>query len=268
MAKLRVGSLFAGVGGIDLGLGMTGGFETIWQCENDEYATRVLEKHWPAVRRWGDVRAYESWDTNADVVVGGDPCPSHSMARANKRSRHPDLAGYFLAVVGRFSPRWVVRENVPAPTTAHFTAALEVLGYGAIVVQADAAEITGQSRLREFVVAKHQVASDSIARLFSAASDRPRGRAKVLGTRAVIPALTVREFRASPRDCYIYEPDGRWRTLDVEEREAFAGFPRGWTNGLPKRVRCRLLGNAVIPYVAQLIGERILAAERINQEST
>ena len=61
MPKLTVGSLFAGVGGIELGLEMTGGFETVWQVENDEYATRVLEKHWPGVRRWGDIKDFNSW---------------------------------------------------------------------------------------------------------------------------------------------------------------------------------------------------------------
>ena len=58
MQKLTVGSLFAGIGGIDLGLERTGGFKTVWQVENGEYATRVLEKDWPAVRRWRDVATF------------------------------------------------------------------------------------------------------------------------------------------------------------------------------------------------------------------
>ena len=41
---IAVGSLFAGIGGIELGLEWTGGFKTVWQVENNEYATRVLEK--------------------------------------------------------------------------------------------------------------------------------------------------------------------------------------------------------------------------------
>lgn len=58
--KLTVGSLFAGIGGIELGLEWTGGFETVWQVENDRYATQVLERHWPHVRRWGDIKAFNS----------------------------------------------------------------------------------------------------------------------------------------------------------------------------------------------------------------
>ena len=68
---LTVGSLFAGIGGIELGLERTGYFKTIWQVENDEYATKILEKNWPEVRRYGDIRTigkgcYEVADSKED----------------------------------------------------------------------------------------------------------------------------------------------------------------------------------------------------------
>lgn len=56
--KLTVGSLFSGIGGLELGLERTGGFETVWQVEIDDYAARVLAKYWPEVRRWDDVRTF------------------------------------------------------------------------------------------------------------------------------------------------------------------------------------------------------------------
>jgi len=49
--RLRVGSLFSGIGGIELGLERTSGFETIWFCENDGYASAVLKRHWVRKRR-------------------------------------------------------------------------------------------------------------------------------------------------------------------------------------------------------------------------
>ena len=49
---IRTGSLFAGIGGLELGLEMTGHFKTCWQVELDEYASRVLAKHWPEIPRW------------------------------------------------------------------------------------------------------------------------------------------------------------------------------------------------------------------------
>ena len=55
MKQLTHGSLFAGIGGFDLGFERAG-IKTIWQVEIDEYCRRVLEKHWPDVERFSDVR--------------------------------------------------------------------------------------------------------------------------------------------------------------------------------------------------------------------
>lgn len=57
--KLTVGSCFSGIGGLELGLEWTGGFETKWQIEMDSYATKVLEKNWPNVKRYGDITEIE-----------------------------------------------------------------------------------------------------------------------------------------------------------------------------------------------------------------
>ena len=50
-----MGSLFAGIGGIELGLERTEHFKTAWQMENNNYATQILERHWPDVKRWGNI---------------------------------------------------------------------------------------------------------------------------------------------------------------------------------------------------------------------
>ncbi len=81
MDKLTVGSLFSGIGGLELGLEMTGGFETKWQVEIDDYATRVLAKHWPEVTRYKDVRSVTSGNiTHVDLICGGFPCQDSSDA--------------------------------------------------------------------------------------------------------------------------------------------------------------------------------------------
>lgn len=161
MANYTVGSLFAGIGGFDLAFGKAG-FRTAWYCEVNAQAAAVMAQNWPDAPNLGDVRYVFDHDgfTPVDVVCGGDPCPKHSRARSNGASRHPDLAGYFLAVVGRLRPRWVVRENVPAPTVSHFDAALDALGYGTAVIRMDAATFTGQSRTRDFVVGSWTVTSE------------------------------------------------------------------------------------------------------------
>ena len=53
---LTVGSLFSGIGGLELGLERTNGFKVKWQCEINPYAYQILEKHWPDVKRYKDVK--------------------------------------------------------------------------------------------------------------------------------------------------------------------------------------------------------------------
>ena len=265
VAKLTVGSLFAGVGGIELGLERTDGFRTVWQVERDLFATRVLERHWPCVRRWGDVRNCQpdpSDEWRCDLVCGGDPCPKHGNARCGQPTRHPDLSGYFLALVGRLCPRWVVRENVPAPTTAHFEAALDALGYGAVVVRIDAAALTGQARIRDFVIGCYHADRRMLRETFSECEDDPGFSQTRLALAQKVACLTTNRTRHNTDDNNIWEPKRVLRILDSQEREALAGFPTGWTAGFSSTARARMLGNAVVPAVAEFIGHRILAAEK------
>jgi DNA (cytosine-5)-methyltransferase 1 len=81
---MKVLSLFSGVGGFDLGL-ENAGMETVFQCEWDKHATKILERHWPHVPRWGDVSTLtgEHILRHApviDVVAWGSPCQDLSVA--------------------------------------------------------------------------------------------------------------------------------------------------------------------------------------------
>src|SRR6188472_3345663 len=76
---LTFGSLFAGIGGFDLGFERAG-MQCKWQVEIDPYAQAVLNKHWPTVRRWDDVRTWPQPDTErVDVICGGFPCVNISQ---------------------------------------------------------------------------------------------------------------------------------------------------------------------------------------------
>ena len=77
---LTFGSLFAGIGGFDLGFERAG-MVCKWQVEIDDYANRVLRKHWPNVRKHDDVRTWPQPDTEpVDVICGGFPCQDISNA--------------------------------------------------------------------------------------------------------------------------------------------------------------------------------------------
>jgi DNA (cytosine-5)-methyltransferase 1 len=249
---MNVGSLFTGVGGMDLGFEQAG-FQVAWQVENNEQCKQLLEDKWKGVPKYGDIRECYRALPYADIVIGGDPCPKHSRARSNGDSRSPDLSGYFLAVVGRLRPWWVVRENVPAPSVDHFDAALAYLGYGTVVVRVDAAKITGQSRQRDFVVGQYKGSRESVRRVFA---DFPNGSGPYttrLGPGQVTPALTTHRTRYDSRDCYVWEEPDRLRILDGEEREALAGLPPGHTAGFSEATRARMCGNCVVPGAANII---------------
>jgi DNA (cytosine-5)-methyltransferase 1 len=113
---LTFGSLFAGIGGFDLGFERAG-MRCVWQVEIDDYCQRVLAKHWPDVRRWDDVRTFPpAGDWYADVICGGFPCQDISNAgkRVGITGERSGLWTEFARVIGVVRPRIVVVENVAA----------------------------------------------------------------------------------------------------------------------------------------------------------
>lgn len=262
-----VGSLCTGIGGIDLGFERAG-HRIRWQSEINLNCRQLLSRIWKNVNLYGDMRSLVTGPPPeaVDIIIGGDPCPKHSRARSNGDSIHPDLCGYFLAVVGRLRPWWVVRENVPAPTVKHFAVALEHLGYGAIVVRIDGAAFTGQSRQRDFIVARRAATREQVRALFPDCANGPGPYTTRLGTRQLAPALTCHRTRYDSRDCYIWEKRSKQlRILDSQEREALAGFPPRWTAGFSEATRANMLGNAVIPEVAEWIARHLTSPAFSNR---
>src|SRR3990172_13197899 len=103
---LTVGSLFAGIGGFDLGLERAG-FQIKWQVEKDEWCKKILEKHWPGVRRYKDIHEVGAHNLEAvDLICGGFPCQPFSIAgkrKGEEDDRH--LWPEMLRVISELKPR-------------------------------------------------------------------------------------------------------------------------------------------------------------------
>lgn len=118
---MRVGSLFAGVGGFDRGLELAG--HTIsWQVEINAFANRVLERRWPHTPRGVDVREWTGdGHEHIDLLCGGFPCQDLSVAgkRAGLAGARSGLFSEILRIAKICKPTWGLFENVPGLFSSH-----------------------------------------------------------------------------------------------------------------------------------------------------
>tara|TARA_R110000824_G_scaffold62812_2_gene166016 strand:+ start:2824 stop:3975 length:1152 start_codon:yes stop_codon:yes gene_type:complete len=112
--KIKVLSLFAGIGGIDLGLESTGRFETVQFVEYERFCQHILRRHWPDVPIWGDVKTFDPDSCgDIDLICGGYPCQPFSVAGKQKGAeddRH--LWPRMFEIIKHKRPTWVLCENV------------------------------------------------------------------------------------------------------------------------------------------------------------
>lgn len=238
---LTFGSLFAGIGGIDLGLeraGMTCAF----QVEIDDYATRVLTKHWPNVPKHRDVRSVSAHNLpRVDVLAGGFPCQPHAVQGLRKAAADQrDLWGEYYRLICELTPRWVLGENVPGLLSSddgrffgNILRDLAHIGYDAEWHSIRASDVGAPHRReRVFLIAY------------------PRGeRIQRIWTQQV-----------SRVEAFSWCEDVRG-VADLRNRSDLPE-PLVWgnRNGVPHFVdRLRGLGNAVVPQVAEFVGNLIVA---------
>lgn len=114
---MTFGSLFAGIGGMDLGLERAG-MVCKWQVEIDPYCHKVLAKHWPAVKRYGDIREVTELEY-VDCIAGGFPCQDVSVAglRAGIDGERSGLWSEMLRIIRLVRPSYALVENVPGLLT-------------------------------------------------------------------------------------------------------------------------------------------------------
>lgn len=160
---MKFGSLFSGVGGFDLGFERSG-MECKWQVEYDPHCQAVLERHYPNVKRYKDVRNVGSETLEAvDLICGGFPCQDLSIAgkRAGFAGARSGLWYEYQRIIDEMRPQWVVIENVPGLLSSAkgqdfetIIRALDEFGYGVAWRVLDSQYFgVPQRRRRVFIVA-------------------------------------------------------------------------------------------------------------------
>lgn len=111
---MTVGSLFAGIGGFDLGFERSG-FEVRWQVERDGKAVSVLSRRFPNAEIYDDIQTVGAGSLEpVDVICGGFPCQDVSVAgkRAGLAGVRTGLFWEVVRIARELEPRWMVLENV------------------------------------------------------------------------------------------------------------------------------------------------------------
>ena len=140
------------------------GWQAVAYSEIERFPSEVLAHHYPTTPNLGDMTNFKEWNlgANVDLLVGGTPCQSFSVAGLRKGLDDPrgNLMLTYLAIADRFKPKWIVWENVPGVLSSNggkdfgvFLGALGELGYGFAYRILDAQYFgVAQRRRRVFVV--------------------------------------------------------------------------------------------------------------------
>jgi len=155
---MRCGSLFTGIGGLDLGLERAG-MEIVWQCESDPFCRKVLARHWPGVPCYPDVWKLDGDVEPVDLLAGGFPCqPASNAGRRLGVDDERWLWPAFERCLRLLRPRLVLVENVPGLLVrgmGDLLGDLAALGYDAEWGCVPAAAVGAPHlRWRVFVVAR------------------------------------------------------------------------------------------------------------------
>ena len=161
---LRHLDLFSGIGGFSLGLEATGGFETVAFCDIEEFPRKVLQKHWPGVKQYEDIKElnYEKLKADGllpiDILTGGYPCQPFSIAGRKKGEKDPrHLWPEYFRLIKELRPTWVIGENVSGHIKLGLDTVLENLeseGYSVRTFSISASSIgANHQRERIWIVA-------------------------------------------------------------------------------------------------------------------
>ena len=281
---MKVLDLFSGIGGFSVGLEATG-MQTVAFCEPNEYCQKVLSKNWPGVPIYDDVRDLTADrlvrdGITADIITGGFPCQDISVAgkQAGIEGERSGLWSECARLLSELRPRYAIFENVTNLLTGNGGAWFEQVLWDISEVGYDAewhcipASAIGAPHRRDRVFIVAYPNGDDGWRGNSSQSHRGDSRLELGGCgkgQPIQPANTDVADSDSERGC------GRdSKRQDAEDARQSPIITRqharrmgAWNtepdvgrvaNGVPARAhRLKGLGNAIVPQIAQIIGEAI-----------
>ncbi|MEW6319512.1 MAG: DNA (cytosine-5-)-methyltransferase [Acidobacteriota bacterium] len=293
--RLTVAGLFAGIGGIELGLAQAG-HDSHLLCEIEPGAANVLRRAFSGVHLHEDIRSLKSTG-RVDLIAAGFPCQDLSQAgrTAGIRGVNSGLVGHVFRLLDaqKNGPRWLLLENVSfmlqldrGRGMRFLVDELEARGFcWAYRVVDTRAFGLPQRRQRVILLAS---TSDDPAQVLFADDATPEntpfshdvwcGFYWTEGLRGLgwavdaVPTLKGGSTIGIPSPPAVWNPkDGSICTPDIRDAERLQGFPADWTlpawevEGVRKGHRWKLVGNAVSVPVARWVGERLAAPGEFDQ---
>lgn len=271
----RLGSLFSGIGGFELGLERAiPGLSTVWQVEKEPFCQSILRKHWPESIIYDDVRTINKNNVAPiDILCGGFPCQDISLAGKGGgiNAERSGLWWEYHRIINELQPRIAVMENVPAITIRGLGAVLGSLaeiGYDAEWVTVSASQFGApHKRERWFCIAylsgfackRRTTPNTHSNRIRTQNTIQPRGETSNVYDRERY-ATNSNSQRATIQTTGKHSSE---QMLGGSSSEVWKDFPTQSPvcrrdDGIPNRVdRIRALGNAIVPQCSQWIGEKI-----------
>ena len=237
--------LFSGIGGFALGLQRTGKVKTIGFCDFDKKTHPVLQKNFPGVSIYDDVRTLKGEQIGTvDIVTGGFPCQDLSLAGkgAGLAGERSGLWFEMHRIIKETKPKYVIAENVSALRSRGLDQVLRSLaeiGYDAEWHCIPASAVGAPHRRDRIWIVAH-----------------PNDRGSPVWRNRQLPSAeeitTIGDHIRGRKKEFI---TGQWRQGEPR--------PYGVANGVPNRVdRIKQLGNALVPQIVTLIGNALVEAEQ------
>ncbi len=286
LPPMKVAGLFAGIGGVELGLARSG-HETALLCEIMPEARAVLDARFPEVPKHDDVTTLASLPEGTTLLTAGFPCQDLSQAGKTKgiKGARSGLIGEVFRLIEQQRVPWLLIENVPfmlqlarGEALEVIVAALEHFGYRWAYRVVDSRSFgLPQRRRRVYMVASLEHDPRTVLYADDAGAWQDPPKEEWTGTTAcgfywteglrglgwahdAVPTLKGGSTIGIPSSPAIVMPDGRLVTIDIRDAERMQGFEPGWTEPSltvsKPGYRWKLVGNAVTVDTAAWLGRR------------